>query len=166
MIANRTRGALKTRPDTNMPTPTDMQEEIVSLRKSIDKLTSNVNKKFSNLEKTFGTMLDAKAKEIKDSIDIDVGLLVSRIERVEQKMNEINEWTEPPRVHFDPDVTVVLSNMPQQENEDIEALATEFLAEDLALPELVVVRAMPMRSRMGSPGLVKTELQDGQEVQS
>ena len=51
---------------------------------------------------------------------------------------------------FDPEVSVIMSRVPQNEDEDIHQTAEKIIHEGLRLPEICVVRAMRLRQREAS----------------
>lgn len=135
----------------------DFKKEFSNLKSSIDKLSSKVDNKLKELDKSLCAKFDTKVKEIRDSFDLEVGQLVSRLERLEDKV--IDRASDP----YDPEVTICASDVPFEENEDIVTKVIKLVHEDLGLVNVTVVRAIRLTSRSNRPGIVKFELKSREE---
>lgn len=132
---------------------TQMDVKISTLRGSLEKLISDG-------QTAFKTELEKVVKEMCHNLDLEVSILSSRMDSIEMKMNTKETRGKP----FDPDVSLVIVGLPQEEGEDVEAKVKVLLREGLRcdpVPKLVAVERVRPRGRQ--PGLVKAELQTVQD---
>lgn len=99
--------------------------------------------------------IEKKCDDLKAQVDIDIGQLVSRCERIEERIGNLEK-----RFEFDPEVTIVAQNLEgAMESEAIVLRKAENLVNhELGLPDVKVVHAKRLVSRNGKPGLVKIEV--------
>lgn len=138
-----------------MPTKmqAQMDEKINDLRGCLEKLICDGQAAFkSELEKV--------TQEMRQNLDLEVGIMCSRMDNIETKMNSIQVRGKP----FDPDVSLVIIGLLHTEDEDVEAKVNRLLREGLGCePVPKLVAAERVRARGRQPGLVKVELETVQD---
>lgn len=184
----------RTRPtsgDTTLEGHADLDkiyQLIVGVKDSLDAHKQSVENQIKQLSDNFHAHLDTKLdqfgqslkKEIKDSVedlqqyvDSEVGRITSQINDVVARVTTLEQRPPPeekPVPDFDPEVSIIMSKVPQNQDENIQEVVEKIIHEGLEMPEVRVVRAMRMRPRgmnrqHGRPGprqipLVKVQLED------
>ncbi|XP_036072399.1 uncharacterized protein LOC118599991 [Oryzias melastigma] len=132
---------------------TQMDVKINSLRGNLEKLISDGHAAFkSELEKA--------VSEVRNSLDLEVAIMSSRMDNIEMKMSKRELRGKP----YDPDVSLVIVGLPQTDGEDLAAKVNELLREGLRcdpVPKLVATERVKPRGLQ--PGLVKVELETVQD---
>ncbi|KAL7374830.1 hypothetical protein ABVT39_007749 [Epinephelus coioides] len=126
----------------------------------IDKLRGVVEKLIAENQDALKKELEKVVKELHINFDLEVGILCARMEKIEQHIEK--KATQNKR--FDPDVSLIIAGLPQEDNEDLKAKVEDLLLVGLECypePELVAVEHIRARGRQ--PGLVKVELRSTQE---
>ena len=134
----------------------DKQEK--QQNKKIDSLKGTLEKLISDSQATFKKALESAVKEMNTNLDLEVGIMCARMEKIEQRI-ESGAGATTPSKRFDPDVSLIIAGLPQSDGEDLAALVTDLLHTGLEcdpIPELVAVERI--RARGSQPGLVKVEL--------
>ena len=132
-----------------------INKDTKAIRKSVDKLYSKVediNKRLEVLERN-KEIQDKDIDTLKNTQDIfqtEVDTVKSMVESVAEQDKEKKE--------FDPEVTVIASNVPMSMNEDIDQIVKRLIQEGAKLPRLEFLRARRLTSRNQHPGKVKVEL--------
>lgn len=97
------------------------------------------------------------AAELCLNLDMEVGIMVSRMEKIEMKMAENEAWRRP----FDPDVSLIVVGLPQADGvEDVVAKVNDLLHNGLCCeldPEVVAVERQSERT---TPGACKSGVED------
>lgn len=105
------------------------------------------------LEKIMKAELKKSVKEIQENIDLEIGILKSRLDSLEEK---IQTTCSKPSDKFDPDVSIVILGLAHDEGEDLNGKVRELLESGLEcepVPEIAAV--LRMRARGPGPGVVK-----------
>lgn len=155
-------------------------ESVSDLQKGQRELRSSFDSKLDKFRKEFMTSIEDKFKAMKSDFDLELGRhesqidtlsrsvdsLIERIERVEnlerlsgetESAVNINKKTNSNTV-YDPDRTIIASNITQNTNEDILEIAKD-LVRHLS-DSANVLAAVRLRSRVNDkPGLVKISFQ-------
>ena len=150
--------------------PIARRSDIQELRSLIEGLTKLVNDqrayvdlKLSEMSQNLKDHFQAKFTETNDHVEREITRVGSRIDDLETRVHQTEEATARPE--FDPEVSIIASNIPVSEDEDIMEIAQTLVREGLSIPEttIPVVRAMRLPARtQGSrpnnrPPLVKIE---------
>ena len=127
-----------------------------AIKKSVDRLynkVDDINKHLEVLEKN------------KDEVDRQVDELKSKQETFEGEITTVKTMVESLADHdssrkevFDPEFTVIASNIPGTVNEDMDMVVNRLIEEGTRTPNVQVVRTKRLVSRNPFPGLVKIEL--------
>lgn len=136
----------------NMPVTmqTQMDVKINYLRGCLEKLITDGHVAFK-------TELEQVAKELHDNLDLEVGIMSTRMEKIETKLSS-NQLRGKP---FDPKVSPVVVGLPESDGKDVEAKVKQLLRDRLRcdpVPKLVATERVRARGRR-QPGLVKVELE-------
>ena len=83
-------------------------------------------------------------EDIQQYVDTEVGRITTQIEDV---VTRVSALMDTQTTEFDPEVPVIMSRVPQNEDEDIHQTAEKIIHEGLRLPEVRVVRAMRLLQR-------------------
>lgn len=176
-MAAKTRGQKK--PDDSNTEDADSEStvlnELKALSAKMDLMQTSMNKQFTGeikglrnaMEKVISENqekmkrdLDKAVSDMRANLDTEVGILCARMEQIELKM----ERNAIPAKRFEPDVSLIIVGLIQEENEDIEAKIRDLLEEGLQvhpMPELVA--AERIQARGTKPGIVKVELKSSKE---
>ena len=138
-----------------------------SVSQEIKKLSANFESHIANQVSKLG---DSIKRQIQDSIediqqyvDAEVGRITSQIQDIQTRVSLLEEKQV---LEYDPEVSVIMSRVPQVDGENIQQVAEQIIHEGLGMPEVPVVRAMRLRQREARPGqrpqtpLVKVQLLD------
>ena len=151
-------------------TPTNRNnEEIVQLREclselqlSIDSLRVDFQSKLDGL--TYKCDTKASVDFLKTQLDLETGIIIARIESVEQRITQI-EAQLAAKAEFDTETTVIARGLPTQATCGPELLteAKKLVQDVLGLDNVNIARAKRLPSRNGQLGLVKVQLQSLEE---
>ncbi|XP_013866651.1 uncharacterized protein LOC106519492 [Austrofundulus limnaeus] len=127
----------------------------------IDSLRGSLERTISESQAALKSEWEKTATELRLNLDMEVGILVSRMEKIELKMAE----NETRGKSFDPDVSLIVAGLPQADgDEDVVTKVKDLLREGLRCePVPEVVAAERVRARGQHPGLVKVELKSVQD---
>ena len=106
------------------------------------------------------TAVRQEIEQLRNQLNTDVGQLVSRCEKIENKVMKLKE-----RYHFDTETTVVAQNVPviPGREANLVNLAEELVHDGTGTRNVVVVRAKRLPSKTNKPGLLKIEFQSLEE---
>ena len=113
---------------------------------------SYINKRLEVLERNKETQ-DKDIDMLKNTQDLfktEVDTVKSMVESLAEQDKEKKE--------FDPEVTVIISNVPMSTTENIDQIVKRLIQEGAKLPRLEFLRAKRLTSRNQYPGKVKVEL--------
>lgn len=91
-------------------TEKQMNDKMESLRESMEK-------RISESKEVFKREVAKAVKEMQHALDLEVGIVCSRMDQIETKMNEKKSKGK----QFDPVVSLVIVGLSQAEGEDVEA---------------------------------------------
>ena len=129
---------------------TDIHQLILGVKESLDAHKQTVETQIIKLSESFHAHLDEKIElmggdiknHIKESIediqryvDTGVGRITTQIEDVVTRVSALEETQ---TTEFDPEVSVIMPRVPQNEDEDIHQTAEKIIHEGLRLPEIRV----------------------------
>ena len=124
-----------------------------SLNKKVESLRVSVTKTVNENKAALKRDLELTAKEIQDNVDMDIGQLTSRIEKMESSANKTA------RAKFDTDVSITVAGLPFEEGEETKERVERLLRDCLKChPMPRVVNADRLKPRGTGPGLIKAEL--------
>lgn len=140
-----------------------------SVSQQIQQLSANFEAHKTHMDNQLIRLSDSIKQQIQDSIndiqryvDVEVGRLTSQIEDITTRVSTLEAAQTP---DYDPEVSVIMSMVPQTDGEDIQKVAEDIIHEGLGIPEVPVVRAMRLRQREAregqrrpGPPLVKVQL--------
>ena len=134
-----------------------LRECVLQLQHSVDSLKADFQSKLE--------CLSAECKEkanvnyLKTQLDLETGILISRIETVEQRLGQI-EAKFAAAAEYNTETTVIARGLPTQATGGTELLteAKKLVQQVLGLQDVQVARAKRLPSRNGYPGLVKVQL--------
>lgn len=151
-----------------------LMNEMKSLSAKMDTLQLNleqqINSKFDSLNERMGKLiaetqasmkyeLEKTAAELRANLDTEVGIISSRMERIEAKIAA--KCATP---SFDPNVSIIIVGLPQDDNEDLMAKVVNLLRDGLRCDPVPTPAAVErVRARGTKPGLVKVELPSVEE---
>lgn len=154
---------------------TDMENKELThkLRKLADKMdemsgniTKELNSKVGRLESTIQksqsqvlSELAKQSKEICAHMDLEIGRLEARIDTLEIK---INVDTKASKARFDPNVSIIILGLPEEEEEDIQMKVQQLVIKGLG-SEAVPIAVERMRAYGRAPGVVKAEFRSVHE---
>lgn len=116
---------------------------------------SHVERLESAIQKSNSEVLSELAKqsqELRAHLDAEIGRLDARIDTLEEKIKE----PEVSKLRFDPDVSIVITGLPEDRSEDIQLKVLRLVSKGLG-SEAVPVAVERMTSRGRGPGLVRAE---------
>lgn len=146
----------------------DMERQVSS---RIDSMENQVNSRVDNLRGSMEKMMaenqnvllkeiEKATKGMKANLDTEVRILCARMVKMEQKISE----KEAKKKSFDPDVSLIVVELPQSEGEDLMAKVNDLLHVGLGCDTVLCPAAVErVRARGDQPGLVKVELSSVQE---
>ncbi|KAK7912985.1 hypothetical protein WMY93_013196 [Mugilogobius chulae] len=124
------------------------------LNTKVDSLHASMQALIAENKEWFKAELSLKTTEIQKNMDNEISVLISRIEKMEAK---IDRSSMKASTRFDTDVSIVVSGLPYNEGENVTALVNELLSEGLQLEDACVVAVERTKDRGGRPGVVKVE---------
>ena len=144
-----------------------MNEKMDDLKASFDKkLNSKVDGLEKSLDKTIRenqklllNEMERCRKEMKEGLDMEVSRLQARLESLEMKLTGA---TPAPTTRFDPEVSLIIYGLQQEDDEDILVKTNKMFTEGMS-SDIVAKDAERMKSRGGAPGVVKVECTSRQE---
>ena len=140
-----------------------MTEEIRKIQDSQAKFQEHVDKQLQTLGNNLKTHIQNSVDEMRKYVDGEMGKMSSKITEIEEKVAGL-EAKETPEYH--PDVSIIMSKVPMEEDEDIKSVVDKIIHDELALPQVQVIRAMRLPQRNQNPGspnvppLIKVQLHD------
>ena len=163
---------------------TMIADAVSNLQKGQKELRSSFNKILDKFRNEFMASIDDKFKAMKSDFDLELGrhqnqidslsrsidTLIERIQKVENL--ERPDWKQESAVRTntkstsnplnDPERTIIVSNLKQNQDEDILETATDLVR--CLIDSASVVAALRLKSRLnGKPGLVKISFQSSEE---
>lgn len=145
--------ALSAKMDTMQTTlETQISNWFLSLNERMEKLLfeSQANMKAD---------LENMAAELRANLDMEVGIITSRMERIETKIAE-----KCITASFEPNVSIIIVGLQQEDNEDVMAKVLNLLRNGLGCdPMPTPVAVERIRARGTKPGLIKVELSSVEE---
>lgn len=154
------------------------RDAFMTLQSQSDSLKSQINEVHTSLEKLLDCKvgclvrfiaenkeelkaeMDDKVRQIQDNLNLDVGQLSARMERLEAKLDEAKR----PAFGFHSDVSVIIVGLPFIDGEIPLQRVRSLLVEGLhcdPVPEIVKAERMKPRGR--GPGVIKVELRSQQD---
>ncbi|XP_049912448.1 coiled-coil-helix-coiled-coil-helix domain-containing protein 7 isoform X6 [Epinephelus moara] len=133
----------------------------LQLDKKVDTLRDTMMKLAHDNMESMKKQMEKITKEIRESLDVEVGVLSARMDAIELKI-EKNKTSK--KLRFDPDVSIIVSGLSSVNNEDATEKVRELLAAGLRcdpMPELVAVERL--RPRGPGPGIIKVEFRTVEE---
>ncbi len=101
---------------------------------------------------TVTRMISDKTQEVRDDLNLQMGQMTNRIQRIEDQVQELKTGKE-----FDPEKCVMMYHIPRSEGEteaSLQQKVEEIMARGIMLPGIEVVR---VKRCFGDPGPVKVE---------
>ncbi len=131
------------------------------LNSKVDSLKSTLEKLVNMHKEELKAEIESRAKQIQDNIDLEIGHLTARMDSMEAVINGSKTKAV---TRFDPDVSIIISGLEAEVDEDLSEKVRTLLTEGAQcqpLPELVA--AERMRARGSGPGVIKVELRTTQD---
>lgn len=132
------------------------------IQKLNDSFEAHIDNQMSILSRGIKQQIQDSINDIQKYVDMEVGRLSSQIEDITARVSTLEKAQTP---EYDPEVSVIMSMVPQHEGEDIQQTAEDIIHTGLNLPDVPVVRAMRLRQRevregqrRPGPPLVKVQL--------
>ena len=100
------------------------------------------------------TDCEKEIADLRNQLNTDIGHLVTRCEKIEQRLDKLEE-----RNHFDCEQTIIAQNVPDSPGKDIIDLAKDLIYQGTNTHDVMVVRAKRLTGYNNKPGLLKIELQ-------
>ena len=162
---------LRSRPTEEEVTLYTLKQCIVNLQTGFDRLEKNfethrseMKKKFESqaksiktLEKNFTEKLESEIQSLQTYIDQEIGRITSRIDTIEGKVKNI-EGQQIASREFNYEETVVISNLPHKEHENLDHVINNMIRHGLKLSSVDVVKTKRLPTKNSKPGLVKLQL--------
>ena len=137
-----------------------LQAQITALKDDLTRYRQFTNNQLQVLVKE--AHLKDVVKGIQDSIAVETGVFIRRIEDLENRVTAIES-----KFHFDPEVSIIAQGVPSQPTEDPVKVADDLIRQGLGVVNVPVVRAKRIPSRNPTkPGLLKIELKDLEQKKS
>ena len=130
----------------------ELKDEKASLQAEIQSLKSS-NK---DLTSTLRNDIKTGCAKIEQNMNIEITGMKSSFSALESRIVEVERTVSEPKA-FDPDVTVVMTGFPFQENEDPSQIGTSML-KDIGLEKLPIIRAKREGARNGKQGVLVIQL--------
>ncbi len=133
------------------------------IKKLTDDLHAHLDTVLEQTTRSIKKQITDSADEVQAYVDGEVGRITSQIDDVVKRVTSLEETQTP---DYDPEVSVIMSRVPQSEGEDIQQVAEKIIHEGLHMPEVPVIRAMRLGQREARPGqrqvtpLVKVQLRN------
>ena len=122
------------------------------------KISKELNSKVDRLEATLQksqnqllSELAKQSKEIRAHMDLEIGRLEARIDTIEVKLNAD---TKVSKARFDPDTSIIIAGLPEEDNEDIQHKVLQLISKGLGC-ETVPVATERMRAHGRTGGLAE-----------
>lgn len=150
---------------------------IVQLQKSFDEHKEDMKKKLASQTKALKTVeknleeklceklcskIEDEVKGLQDYLDLELARFTSRLEGIEKRVEVLEQESEE-KDRFNPEKTVVVINLPYEDDEDIRDKAETLIRQGLRCVDVPVVRVMRLESKSNKPGLVKVQLRSVEE---
>ena len=123
------------------------------IEKKIDRIESSLKKSITDNHTAIRADLEKHGRDIKDTLDIEVGRLQSRMDALEGRINSTGGL---PKVRFDPDVSIIVAGLPREAEENISEKVKMLLVNGLGV-KVDIADAIRLDGRGDQPGLVKIE---------
>lgn len=125
---------------------------IQGLVKTFEDHKSYVDRRLDEVSNGLKDHFKSQMEDLHKHVDTEISQVVSRLDSVETRMLIVENDTK--RGPFDPEVSIIATNMEYQADEDIEEKASDLVRTGLSLPEDVcpVVRALRLPDRNVSHG--------------
>ena len=130
-----------------------LEEHKNDFKKKIDNQSKSINK----LEQSIKSTIQLEIKGLQTYIDQEISIMVNRMKDLESRIAKIEEKQEDNDL-YNYDTTVIISNMPYEQGEDLNLKVDTLLRNGLHVTGLNVVRVLRLNSHNRHPGLVKVQL--------
>ncbi len=97
--------------------------------------------------------LEQAVKDVKDYADKESSLIIARIAVIEDRLDKLEKAND-----FDPEITVIASNVPCQDGEIAIDVARDIIECGLGIRDIPVIRAKRLTPRGDAPGILKIVL--------
>ena len=139
-----------------------------NIKAEIEKLKVAVNESIELKLQEFSVGLDMSLQNVNKRVDVT--LLTKRLTHLENQNVQgasagvhadtrrpagMSKPTDP----FDPEVSIIVSNLPEENDEDLKMKINTLIKEGLQIQNLETVNAERLAARYGQPGLIKAQLQ-------
>ena len=125
----------------------DLRDLIQGLVQAVNDHKAYVDQKLTELSDNLKQHFQSQVDGIQNYVDTEIASIGHRVSDIEQRLTDVETATEKP--DFDPEVSVIVSNLPVEENEDITEAVSQMVRQGLSLPETrcPVVKAMRLPQR-------------------
>ena len=132
---------------------------VTQLQASVQSFRTDFQLKIDSLAAECKTKADIGY--LKSQLDIETGILIARIETVEQRITKVEAHLAK-QEEYDTETTIIARGLPTMATEGSELLneAKKLVQEILGLNDVTVKRAKRLPSRNGQPGLVKVQFEN------
>ena len=154
------RDEFKTLKSQSASLKSQINEVHTSLEKLLDCKVERLERLIAESREELRAEMDIKVRQIQDNLDLDIGQLSARLDRMETNLNEAKR----PAFKFQPDLSVIIVGLPFAEGESPVERVKSLLSEGLRcdpLPEIVNAERMTPRGR--GPGVIKVEFRVQQD---
>ena len=136
----------------------DMKKKLSAQNISIKTMEKNLTKKMSDNLELVTVKIEDEVKKLQLYIDQEVGRLTSRLNEMEEHVNALEKRNDEIN-KFNPDETIVVINLPCEEDENIMVKAGHLIRQGLRCANVKIVRALRLKGNDGKPGLVKIQVE-------
>ena len=143
-----------------------LHHAIVTLKNSIDTHKDEIDQKLQaqaksikKLGKTLSDKIEKETKELQEYIDGEMNRMIMRIDELEKKVEGFEKKQEE-KDAFNEEQTVILSFLPQNDNEDLNQEVDTLIRQGLRLPHIPIVNTKRLNSTGNKPGIVKVQFKN------
>ena len=141
----------------------DIRQLIMDLKISVESHKDSVDRKLEELGRDMKNAFAEKIDSLKNYVELEVSQMTTKMDDLDTRLKAVESKPALKGEDYDPEVTVVATGVPFQEDEVIEDKVSDIVRRGLGLRDIPVVRSQRLRARGSGPGLVKIQLRTLEE---
>jgi hypothetical protein len=134
----------------------DLRDDLKSWKSDLKK---SISQQFENMNDSLTKRLEQMEQQMKDHLELEAGKLEKKIELLEIRVGSIEErdYSNPIKP-FDPEMTVVGINLPEEPDEILTDKIADLLNIGLGIRDIEPLRIARLSGKNGKPGIIKMEM--------
>lgn len=140
----------------------EIKKTLQSHQNEIKQTLDNQNTELKKLKLSLTKTIETEVKKLQTYVDQEIARVVTRIETVETKIQEM-QLKQEESDKFSTDVTIVVSGLPFDDEENIAEKVDDLIRRGALVPGIRIVRAIRLPTNNLRPGLIKVQLQSVQD---